>query len=269
MFMIKNLVVLYILKLGSFLNKLIKGEKKKITDTKYFHLIDSFKKNGFVIIKNYLSVKDCDHIKDAIDKFCELNMKNIWSHEKQNEQRIFGAQNIDRKIEQFFLDKNIEDFASEIYNTKFKNMMVMANKINFTSLNYGSGSGWHRDSINYQFKAILYLSDVNERNGAFQFIKNTEKNFNIIKIANLIRHNVVNTRFSNLQVKEILKKKPDDLTTLSGKKGTLILVNTAMIHRGKPLSENNRYALTNYYYQSYKVNKIKSQFKPMLNNKYF
>lgn len=79
----------------------------------------------------------------------------------------------------------------------------------------------------------------------------------------------MNTRFSNLQVKEILKKKPDDLTTLPGKKGTLILVNTAMIHRGKPLLENNRYALTNYYYQSYKVNKIKSQFKPMLNNKYF
>ena len=37
-----------------------------------------------------------------------------------------------------------------------------------------------------------------------------------------------------------------------------------MIHRGKPLKENNRYALTNYYYQTYKIDKMKSQFKPML-----
>ena len=79
----------------------------------------------------------------------------------------------------------------------------------------------------------------------------------------------MDTRFSNDQVTNILIKKPDALVTLSAKKGTLILVNTAMIHRGKPLIENARYALTSYYYQSYKIEKMKLQFKPMLNKKYF
>ena len=79
----------------------------------------------------------------------------------------------------------------------------------------------------------------------------------------------MNTRITNESVQKILKKNPEDLITVTGKKGTLIFVNTSMIHRGKPLNKKNRYALTNYYYQSYKIEKIKTQFQPMLNRKYF
>ena len=167
MLFFKNILVFFFYKFGSYLNKYIKGSKKNITNKSYFNLISKFKKNGFVVIENYLDAEDCDYINDKIVQFCENNLENIWSHSEQKEQRIFGAQNIEKKIENFFLDKKIEDFASEIYNTKFNNMMVMANKINYSPSNLGSGSGWHRDSVNYQFKAILYLSDVSHKNVHF------------------------------------------------------------------------------------------------------
>ncbi len=269
MLVLRNLFSLIIYKFGSLVNKQIKGEKKNITNKTYFHLIKNFKKNGYVIIENYITVNECEYIKTIIDDFCYLNSDQIWSHKEQSEKRIFGAEYIDKKIENFFLDKNIEDFASEVYNTRFKNMMVMANKIHFTNSNLGSGSGWHRDSVNHQFKAILYLSDVDSNNGAFQLVKGSEKKINLIKDSNLINQNVLNTRISNASVQKILKKNPEKLITVTGKCGTLIIVNTSMIHRGKPLNKNNRYALTNYYYQSYKIEKNKTQFQPMVNKKFF
>ena len=35
---------------------------------------------------------------------------------------------------------------------------------------------------------------------------------------------------------------------ITGKAGTLILFDASLIHRGRPLEEGCRYALTNYYY---------------------
>ena len=31
-----------------------------------------------------------------------------------------------------------------------------------------SGAGWHRDNHECQFKTIMYLTDVNDKNGCFQ-----------------------------------------------------------------------------------------------------
>ena len=47
--------------------------------------------------------------------------------------------------------------------------------------NKGSGEGWHRDGFFRQFKSMIYLSNVDEDNGPFELILNSQKCQNLIK----------------------------------------------------------------------------------------
>ena len=54
----------------------------------------------------------------------------------------------------------------------------------FVENNVGSGGGWHRDNTILKYpKAMIYLSDVNDSNGCFEYIKGTH---NIKGIINLL-----------------------------------------------------------------------------------
>ena len=53
--------------------------------------------------------------------------------------------------------------------------MTMANKVSYIKNNEGSGGGWHKDAYYTQFKSILYLTDVNNENGPFELIRNSNK----------------------------------------------------------------------------------------------
>ncbi|MEP4299002.1 MAG: hypothetical protein ABJ340_04865, partial [Paraglaciecola sp.] len=120
----------------------------------------------------------------------------------------------------------------------------MASKISFVPNNLGSGQGWHRDvAVSYQFKAILYLSDVDTHSGPFQYYN---KSGNCLAMLNLERKEklpVAQNRFTEKEAKLFDQR---CITEICAPAGTLILANTRGIHRGKPISSGNRYALTSY-----------------------
>ena len=69
-----------------------------------------------------------------------------------------------------------------------KNIFTLAGKTSFTKVNnFGSGGGWHRDSINPSFKSMLYLTDVNTGDGNLQIIQESNKFKNIIKLNSEIK----------------------------------------------------------------------------------
>ena len=53
--------------------------------------------------------------------------------------------------------------------------------------------------------------------------------------------------FSDELINEVNKSNVLDIKTCAGKKGDLIIFDGSGIHRGKPLNENHRYAITHYY----------------------
>ena len=61
-----------------------------------------------------------------------------------------------------------------------------------------------------------------------------------------------NARFSDQELNVLNKEK----ITLTGKAGTLILFDGSLIHRGKPVLEGKRYALTNYYFPELDYNDL-------------
>ncbi|MDB4016221.1 hypothetical protein N9483_07685 [Flavobacteriaceae bacterium] len=122
----------------------------------------------------------------------------------------------------------------------------MLNKITAGEGNLGSGEGWHRDSpISPQYKAILYLTDVSDSNGPFQYMSKTNSFENIIKIAKILKSKISDYRYSNNNIDKLLDN-GFDIKTFKAKKGTLILADTRGIHRGKIIEKNYRVALTRY-----------------------
>jgi hypothetical protein len=146
--------------------------------------------------------------------------------------------------------------------------MVMANRIVAKKNNQGSGSGWHRDAFDFQYKSILYLNDTKINNGPFQLIKNSQNIYNVIKDTYKYSLDLNNSRFTNSQINRLIKNEPERLKTFTAKAGTLLIVNTSSIHRGKPLKSKIRYALTNYFYPHYKVDSMREHFRPFLKKNY-
>lgn len=96
-------------------------------------------------------------------------------------------------------------------------------------------------------KVILYLTDVNKENGPFQIFPNTKKQD--------IRDNFSNTRIGENYPKYISENIHNKIDIL-GTAGTVIIANTANIHRGTPIKNGFRYSLTNYYMPS--LNHVKT-----------
>jgi hypothetical protein len=258
--------IIFLIRKFFFKEKIIINNSKKFIIEKHLSLL---KKNGFSIIENYLDKNECENIIKDMNDFYKKNISLIWTDKTNSEYRIHGAENVSKKIKDFFSDKMLSLIGSSIFNGKMDNLMTMANGIMFKNENVGSGGGWHRDGIEFQYKSILYLVDTNKDNGAFQLIDESNKFWVVIKDSIKNKINIFNTRFSEQIVNEIIKNKPDRLKTLEGKAGTLILVDTSAIHRGSPLKKGSRYALTNYYYPSYKIDSMKNHFTPKVNNIYY
>ncbi|WP_440915352.1 phytanoyl-CoA dioxygenase family protein [Candidatus Pelagibacter sp.] len=225
---------------------------------KYSDLIE---RNGFVIIENYLDKKSCESIINVIESYYSKNKELIWHDKFNSEYRLHGAEKIDEEINKFFSNNLLIKIGSFCAKTPLSNLMTMANKVKYNQNNLGSGGGWHRDDYNFQFKAILYLNDVTSENGPFQFIKNSNKILDIVKDTVLASLDIKSTRIDSEKVDLISNKR---LKTIIGKAGTLILVDTSLIHRGKPLINGCRYAITNYYYPYYQVESMKNHFLPKI-----
>jgi len=233
----------------------------KVDDEKKEILL-KIKKDGYIVIPNFLDKSFCDScIKDS-----------EWMFENKKEfiqdifdMRIFGAEELSENIKKFADDKLINEIA-EAYNAVPTTMgFTLTNKIEAKDQEFGSGGSWHRDSYFRQFKSILYLNDVNENNGPFQIVTKSNKSNQIKKDTKIGNLEQMQSRFDNNEIEKIIENEPERVHTLTGKAGTLILVDTSTIHRGKPLKNGIRYALTNYFFEKTQINShLVEHFSPLV-----
>ena len=182
-------------KLKKYLNQENLNLKRNLKIKK--KIVDEIKKNGFFVIENFISKNECKQIKQRIDRFINQKPSMVWKDDISSDTRIFGAENICPKIKKFCGNNFIRDIGSLFLEKKISSLMVMANRLVYKKKNLGSGQGWHKDSYAKQFKSILYLSDVNKKNGPFQLIKKTNSIFFDFKLFYKNNKNLQNTRFTN------------------------------------------------------------------------
>ncbi len=260
---VKNYILLILIRLNYFLNHLNFFSANQIKTTSLEkEIIRKLEKYGYIVITDFLNKDDCKKIKKKINLFIKKYPKKIYSTKIKDDQRIHGAELIDNKlIKKYYSSKFIKKIGSLYTSSVLKNLMTMANKTKFINNNLGSGGGWHRDNLLKQYKSILYLVDVDRSNGPFQLIKKSQEFRQVLKDNLKMQTDVRTYRYKNNQVNSI---KGNRTVTIEGKAGTLIIVDTSVIHRGSPLKFGTRYALTNYYYSEKIIKNYINHFKPKL-----
>ena len=240
------------------INNLVSKSKLE-KSSEYTKIIDELKNNGYAKIEGFLSQEKCKKIINIVDIYLKENNHKIWKDDNNNcDLRLFGAEKIDRLIYEYYNNEKILKIGNLYIKSFLKNIFTLAGKTSFVEKNnFGSGDGWDRDSINPSFKSMLYLTDVNSGDGGLQIIKESNKFKTIIKFNSEINKKLLNTRFNNDEVDYLIKKFDLKINDICGKAGSLVLFDGSYIHRGTPVINSTRYALTNYFYLNIDVEKVK------------
>ena len=106
-------------------------------NNRYNNYFLKLKKDGYVLIENFIDQQDCLNITSCIDFFIKNNPNYIYHDDKFSDIRLFGAQNIDDKINFFFSSELPLSIGQKYYSGQLKNLMTMANKVVFKSNNLG------------------------------------------------------------------------------------------------------------------------------------
>ena len=180
--------------------------------------------------------------------------KNIWRDEVQSDNRAYASENVSPLIREYFEDPFFARLARSYLGDDQENFFTLANKVIPKPGCKGSGGGWHRDTANErQFKSILYVCDVEETTGPFQYVPTSH---HVSSIVGTILNSGV--RFGQYQFKEeeierILKDCNLKSRRFTAKAGTVVMADTSGLHRGSPISAGARYAITNYFFSRDKI----------------
>ncbi|GAK94366.1 hypothetical protein JCM19298_1494 [Nonlabens ulvanivorans] len=211
-------------------------------------IINSLNTKGFHYIPDFIIDEELKLIKDVVvDLYSNDDLVKIESN--GFDKRIYGA---DERAN--FAVPKLNDKSNPLY-SKFS---FTSNPFHFLLLgwitsgkgNLGSGGGWHRDSpFAHQFKTILYLTDVTEDNGPFQFVEGSNNWRNNLSVAKALGKSLSDYRFTNDDIELLVKKGViKEPQTFTSKAGGLIIADTRGLHRGKPIEVGERLAVTRYHF---------------------
>ena len=227
-------------------------------------VISDLQNTGFAILENFIPNDICDVIVAEIDQLMVDNSRLVWSDDHKSDHRLFGIERLSPLIyDTFHNNETLRSIGENYLGYVLKNYMTLAGSIIPVAGNKGSGGGWHRDSTySPQFKAIAYLTDVEEENGPYEYILGSNKLRHVMKALEVsLKDNAypvqdINRRFTQEQI-DALKSNSKLFTA---KKGSVILTDTHGIHRGNPILDGRRVALTNYYVGTHRIHEFEEVF---------
>ena len=219
---------------------------KKIKDIS--RVVDEVNSNGFSIIPNFWDQKKCSHGRSEIDSIISKYPAAISKNSSDN--RIFAIEYFSEIFRDEFINHNyINDIMKSLYSSNTIYGTLLGQRVEATPGNSGSGGSWHRDSLKKQFKAFLFISDVDDKSGPFQFFPKSNHYLN--KFISCLSRGKRWNHLDYANEKDLIQAKVDISNELSVtcQQGTLLVADTSTIHRGKPGLEKDRYSLTYYSFK--------------------
>jgi len=201
--------------------------------------IDLLRKNGFVVIENVFSKKFCESYIEKIERVLKKRIKKNKYVGSVNTIVLYNYFIEDNSLAKLIHHPLIDKFMTHLIDEDYVLISTAARNKKFFSLNNkgfknskASGNKWHTDnrylsgralkpSINYF--AIIALDDFFKDNGCTKFIPK-----------------------SHLNNKKIIKKYKN-FSYMEAKKGSLIIMDSNLLHLAGVPSTINRWSIFNLY----------------------
>jgi hypothetical protein len=228
-------------------------------------LIGTLRKDGVAAVPDYWSAERCAEARSEMDRLLADYPTAVQLYSNASDKRMYGVESASGALMQFHADPFLRRFGELLGGLDIYNFATLGARIEATGSNSGSGNGWHRDAHGFQFKAILYLCDTGMENGPFQYLAGSHTIWRAVTDALAAGlTDPLQTRFTDAEIARLAARGTGQ-RTFPARAGTLLLANTAGIHRGMPLTSGERYALTNYYYHSVHVDEDRiRKFSPLV-----
>lgn len=212
--------------------------------------VDNLRRDGYVVINNYWNISKTGKMKLLLEKYLRVGKsKNFpsgayirfWDN-RAHDTGVRRLYHVDREIPelaQVRFDPFIFKIVNSYYGYPFySGALVFQHN---TKTNYDTRE-YHVDDFNQEFKAFVYLDDVEEGNGPFTYLKGSHKSYFVRLKKQLLEGN--STSFFKKDLGNLVNEE----VKIYGKTGTLILADVRGFHRGSPQKKGSRSVLVNYMY---------------------
>lgn len=205
-------------------------------------------REGIVVVPGFWSAERCAEARSELTRLEQAYPDCVH---RRSDRRMFGVNRVSPLLRSFAEHPELVASSRAFYGVERGSCLTLGAYLPFTPGNLGSGEGWHRDSLGPQFKSILYLTDVSIDNGPFELIPGSHHPLRMARDIMLAQLGS-RLRLRDAEVDAIRERHyPRGILSVTGPAGTLILVNSSAIHRGRPIAAGERVALTNYFYPSF------------------
>ncbi len=222
-------------------------EKWAREDERTRTILDTIKKTGFYVWPDFYDAERCKLLRAEIDRVAVEHKDKVSCDDLIGDTRLFGAEKVSDLINEYNKDPVLQKLSDLYHAQHAPAPFTMAARLEPNDINKNKDHGWHRDSLRRQFKSIIYLSDVTEENGPYQYIAQSHHMRNILTDSMQGKIPYMSVAIKPESAQSIISQNPARLKTVTGEAGTLILTDTTGIHRGSTIKSGMRYALTNYY----------------------
>lgn len=235
----------------------IKYRINEVLNTSYFdkNIYEAVKDKGYAVLPNFLTGEKLEWAKKYIEE--NIDSMATWKDAKGSDMRIYGIDGAEPFYAELFNEERLQSVFRKYIDRSKQFGFTLVNRVRAVPDNLGSGGGWHRDTINRrQLKFIIYFNDVDEQGGCFQYLRNSQTPAQKWKINKLLGLPSGEYRYTEDQVQK-LENEGYQVDNLLGTAGTMVVVDTSGIHRGKPIEKGERYAATRYLAENDFPNHIK------------
>lgn len=235
-------------------------------DATVMGIVKNLRRDGFAVLPAYYTAEECAQGRAEIDAMIAARPDAIQSFGQGSDLRIYGSEHASSLARRFHDDALFLEVGRAYRRGPLTNFSTLAARLTAKPGNQGSGQGWHRDAFYFQFKSMVYLSDVGLENGPFQILFGSHRALRVAFDSLVGRlDKPPASRISTAQIARLLASTPKRALPLPAPAGTVILFDSSTIHRGMPIQAGVRYALTNYFYAPADLTTgLRDQFKPML-----
>ncbi len=210
------------------------------------------RKKGFVKLS---PLKD-DDINNLVKEIDSLDYDDeVTSHKYPNsgDTRFFFDENNKFHSIKKLGNENISFLSDKLKKSYASHRMSMINVLDASKRegDFGSGEGWHCDSpFSHQLKIFTFLTKVSSENGPLRIIPFTHSSKNKLKIHNYLRKDLSDFRYTEEEIKKLLESDEFSIKEMTCEPGSRFLVDTRIIHAGKPINKEKRIAVTDYYFKN-------------------